>query len=466
MKRKLFSVLLTAALLLSATVPALADDDESASSANDTSSDAEFSALASEEGPVEDETTFDAPSAVEGFTADDGADMNDMVSDSDTPDENAVDDADEIVVLDGELAPEEPAEEAVTGESAIDEEPVAEDVPEIVEEPVTEDASETADEPVAEDMPEAADESATEDAPETVEESVTESAPETEDAPETPDESATEDAPETPDKSATEDASETLVEPATESVSAPLKRNALGLRSIEPVAENATEAIEESLTDMPGTALKMMTTPAMAVNAVPLLPDKVSEDEEDDEDDEELFATLFGETPVISVEVPDSGHILINPYCLKVQHGSDIVQDEIISDMSVLVNRSNVALSVQASAIGWAEDSSSEVRFVDDANDMQNKDLFVYYEFQNAPDQSGDVRWSGSYSGASNQLVVRNGANAAPELSEVLTIPAADDDSPTYAAFRAFGSASVPETGNWRATDTVSIRVAFTFTPT
>ena len=123
------------------------------------------------------------------------------------------------------------------------------------------------------------------------------------------------------------------------------------------------------------------------------------------------------------------------------------------------------ALSLQASAIGWAENSASTVRFVDDANDMQNKDLFVYYEFQNASDQSGDVRWSGSYSGASNQIVVRNGANATPELSEVLTIPAADDDSPTYAALRAFGSASVPATGSWRATDTVSVRVAFTFTP-
>ena len=408
MKRKLFSVLLTAALLLSATVPAFADDDESVSSANDTSSDAEFSASASEEGPVEDENTFDAPSVVEGFTADDVADTDETASDFDT---DTPDDADELAVLDGEFEQEEPAEETITGESAIDEEAVAEEVPETSEEPVAEDVPEIVEEPVAEDAPETVEEPVAEDVPETVEEPVAEDVPET-------------------------------VE--------------------EPVTEDVPETVKESLTDTLDAAPKMMTAPAMAVNAAPVLPDEVAEDKENDE---ELFATLFGEIPVISVEVPDSGHILINPYRLKVQHGSDTVQDEIISDTSVLVNRSNVALSVQASAIGWAEDSSSAVRFVDDVNDMQNKDLFVYYEFQNASDQSGDVRWSGSYSGASNQLVVRNGANAASELSEVLTIPAADDDSPTYVALRAFGSASVPSAGSWKKTDTVNIRVAFTFIP-
>ena len=444
MKRKLFSVLLTAALLLSATVPAFADDDESVSSANDTSSDAEFSASASEEGPVEDENTFDAPSVVEGFTADDVADTDETASDFDT---DTPDDADELAVLDGEFEQEEPAEETITGESAIDEEAVAEEVPETSEEPVAEDVPEIVEEPVAEDAPETVEEPVAEDVPETVEEPVAE------DVPETVEEPVAEDVPETVEEPVTEDVPKAVEEPVTEDVPETVE---------EPVAEDVPETVKESLTDTLDAAPKMMTAPAMAVNAAPVLPDEVAEDKENDE---ELFATLFGEIPVISVEVPDSGHILINPYRLKVQHGSDTVQDEIISDTSVLVNRSNVALSVQASAIGWAEDSSSAVRFVDDVNDMQNKDLFVYYEFQNASDQSGDVRWSGSYSGASNQLVVRNGANAASELSEVLTIPAADDDSPTYVALRAFGSASVPSAGSWKKTDTVNIRVAFTFIP-
>ena len=432
MTRKLFSVLLTAALLFSATVPAFADDNGSVSSANDTSSGAEFSVPASEEGPVEDESNFDALSAVEGSAADDGAETDNYAED-------------EEAVLDGVLETDKVTEEL----SGADAEPVTETEPETADASVTESEPETVEESVTETEPEMAEASVTESEPETEEASVTETEPETAEAsvtesePETAEESVTETEPETENASVTESEPETVEASVTES---------------EP--ETVEEPVTESQPETENNVKREITLGnVMAVSAAPVLPDEA------DEDEDELFATLFGEIPVISVTVPDSGHILINPYRLKVQQGSDTVQDEIISDVSVLVSRSNVDLSVQASAIGWAEDASSEVRFVDSADDLQNKDLFVYYEFLNAPDQSGDVRWSGSYSSASNQIVVRNGANAAPELSEVLTMPAANDGDPSYAAFRAFGSASVPDTGIWKATDTVSIRLAFTFTP-
>ena len=468
MTRKLFSVLLTAALLFSATVPAFADDNGSVSSANDTSSGAEFSVPASEEGPVEDESNFDALSAVEGSAADDGAETDNHAEDVEA-------------VLGGVLETDEVTEEL----SGADAEPVTETEPETADASVTESEPETVEESVTETEPEMAEASVTESEPETAETSVTENEPETaetsvtESEPETAEESVTESEPETVEKPVTETEPETAEASVTESEPETAEES---VTETEPETENASvtesepETVEASVTESEPETVEEPVTESqpetennvkreitlgnvMAVSAAPVLPDEA------DEDEDELFATLFGEIPVISVTVPDSGHILINPYRLKVQQGSDTVQDEIISDVSVLVSRSNVDLSVQASAIGWAEDASSEVRFVDSADDLQNKDLFVYYEFLNAPDQSGDVRWSGSYSSASNQIVVRNGANAAPELSEVLTMPAANDGDPSYAAFRAFGSASVPDTGIWKATDTVSIRLAFTFTP-
>ena len=294
MKRKLFSVLLTAALLLSATVPAFADDDESASSANDTSSGAEFSVPASEEGPVEDETTFDAPSAVEGFTAEDG-----IASDFDT---DTPGDADEIAVLDGDFAQEEPAEEAVTGESAIDEEPVAEDVPETADEPVTEDVPEIVEETVAEGVPETVEEPVAEDVPEIDDEPVAANVPETVEEP------VTANVPETVEEPVAEDVPEIVEEPVTETVEIPVTRSVSGTRS-QSVTEDAPETVEEPVVeDVP----EAVEEPVAAEEAVVSAEAAVEEPETVDAPvAEDVPETVDGYSGEKSIQVVDNRMIQI-----------------------------------------------------------------------------------------------------------------------------------------------------------
>lgn len=161
----------------------------------------------------------------------------------------------------------------------------------------------------------------------------------------------------------------------------------------------------------------------------------------------------------IRVCVPSSARIITNPYGLRVSLDGEISREQIVSAPIVFYSRTLAPVSVTAKAVGEAA-WGSEARFVtapfrvDDAE----KDLFVWFEFRNASDESGrGLTWSDHYTGLQNQIIVNMGR------SEVLTLPAAQPGEPSYGAFRAFGSMSASPAEGWTEADTVNITVAFTF---
>ena len=168
------------------------------------------------------------------------------------------------------------------------------------------------------------------------------------------------------------------------------------------------------------------------------------------------------EPPVIHVELPDAGRVVVNPYHLEVNMDGVSSTDQIVSAPMPIVSYSSVPVAVTASVTGRTAPGSDAV-FVQTPprNDAWAKELFLFAEFQPAFDAYGSAFWSGQYTGASNQLVVTAGGSPAAQVLEL----AAGDMVPSYGAFRLFGSASGSPERMWSTEDTIQVTLTFTFVP-
>lgn len=164
--------------------------------------------------------------------------------------------------------------------------------------------------------------------------------------------------------------------------------------------------------------------------------------------------------PVINVVLPTSARVVVNPYGLAVNMDGVSSTDQIVGAAMPIVSYSSVPVAVMASAAGQP-DPGSEVVFVNapPAEGAWEKELFLFAEFQNALDQYGSAFWSGTYTGAPNQLPVTGGAPM-----QVLTL-VAGDVTPSYGAFRLFGAAATAPANPWSAEDTINVTLTFTFVP-
>lgn len=164
--------------------------------------------------------------------------------------------------------------------------------------------------------------------------------------------------------------------------------------------------------------------------------------------------------PVINVVLPTSARVVVNPYGLAVNVDGVSSTDQIVSAATPIVSYSSVPVAVLASAVGLP-DPGSEAVFVSapPSEGAWGKELFLFAEFQNALDQYGSAFWSGTYTGAPNQLPVTGGAPM-----QVLTL-AEGDVTPSYGAFRLFGAAATAPANPWSAEDTINVTLTFTFVP-
>ena len=466
MKRKLLSVLLTAAFVLSLSVPAFAEESdapaENAPSASETSASAETKSESVGKTPEEKSESADTASETKSESVDTVSETKSETESAQTSGEGTVEEENVNNVAGGQSVAEGPATEESAGiaESAEAGNPVnaAETVDNTSE--TDADAAESVDNTSETDVDAEEPVNANAVAPvksvpvrKTVRPAKAVDNTEETDAAETDMDAESADGTEE-----TGDDAEKTVEPET-----PVAL--LGGVESETPMELLGEAEPEAPTELLGEA-EPETPVALLGGAESEAPMELLGDAEPEEPTE-AFAMLEA-YPVISVEIPRAATLVVNPYRLDVEINGDIYTDTILSEPRMIQSRSNMDLTVKASAVGW-QSGQSEARIVDSPSDMEGKSMFVYYEFANASDASGDVRWSGVYSGASNQIVtqgVASGSANMPEKTEVLTIPAAEDENtPSYAAFRAFGAASVPEAGVWTAEDNVEIRLAFSFIP-
>lgn len=187
------------------------------------------------------------------------------------------------------------------------------------------------------------------------------------------------------------------------------------------------------------------------------------------------------QTPTISISVPTTGAVVLNPYKMSVdvsaaQDGSEVVSDQIISATNYIKNKTDVALSVSATVTGKV---AGEAVFATASTQggtrpVTTKSAFVYLEVidAGAGDDADavapttvptDASWHAYDAKAVNQVLL---AAKAVTKANMLTVPAVAEDSSSFIAFRLAGDAASAPTKAWTSADTVGATIAFTFTPT
>lgn len=175
------------------------------------------------------------------------------------------------------------------------------------------------------------------------------------------------------------------------------------------------------------------------------------------------------EVPTISVTVPDTGAVVVNPYKLEVSVSGTDVTDQIISATQYLENASNVAIEVKASVTGTKEGNAVfATASTQGGKAVTTNSAFMYFEIILSDDNSSEPTWPESFDKTNvNQLLVGDTENAAK--STMVTMAAGDGSdaaaSNGYAAFHLAGDVADKLTTAWAATDKFGATIAFTFTP-
>jgi hypothetical protein len=155
---------------------------------------------------------------------------------------------------------------------------------------------------------------------------------------------------------------------------------------------------------------------------------------------------------VISVTVPTTGSITVNPY--EIEDDSTHSTAQIIHQAQSLVNNSACDVSVNVSAIGTFQNSSSAATFIGYSPDITStyQRIHLYVEF------GTDQNWAASYDEtATNQLLIRTTTTS---KNNVMTLTAGGTG---YFHFN--GAVSAGTYPMWsNDTDAFTVTLAFTFT--
>lgn len=167
--------------------------------------------------------------------------------------------------------------------------------------------------------------------------------------------------------------------------------------------------------------------------------------------------------PDISVVVPSTAEVFINPYRLPVTVESDETTAQIVSAPACIENRSEVPVSVTVSVTGAVKEGS-DLGLVSYPTEGvgTRKRAFVYFEMlASATENLPQSAWSGGYD-AEKHLVVRAGVTKSKK--NVVILSAADGAEP-FGAFRLSGDCVVAPRGGWSEGDGLDVEIAFTFKP-
>lgn len=174
---------------------------------------------------------------------------------------------------------------------------------------------------------------------------------------------------------------------------------------------------------------------------------------------ESVTDNLF-EDGEIRVTVPQSGHIFVNPYGMKVTLEGQESTDEIVSTSQVITNNSSVPVIVQASAVGSIVNGSSAA-FVSSPplEDSGEKEIFLYAEFQTQPSDPENENWQGSYTGADNQILIDEHPS---EPQPVLELGESGTET-ACGVFRLFGETTYEPEDPWVGEEVFEVVLTFTF---
>ena len=169
--------------------------------------------------------------------------------------------------------------------------------------------------------------------------------------------------------------------------------------------------------------------------------------------------------PTIKVTVPTTGAVGINPYGMEfeVDGLDEAATDKIISPVQFIKNESDVAISVDVSVSATPAEGVTLATAALKGTET-TKSVFLYFEIANAEDASTEPTWADAYNAKTAGHVIV-GTEAKPTVKTGVVQLAAGDDAATYAAFHMAGDVASKSAKPWADTDTVDVKIAFTFNP-
>ncbi len=172
--------------------------------------------------------------------------------------------------------------------------------------------------------------------------------------------------------------------------------------------------------------------------------------------------------PIISVTVPSSAEVYINPFQLPVEIGGEDQRDQIICTPAVIASASDIPLKVSVTVTGAVKEGSDMTLAASPTYGTGTaKSAFVYFEMvQSNSEDIESARWASAYDSSKHVPVVPNVPQTGTDL---LTLPPMTKDGEIanggYAPFRLTGDAVRKPTAEWTEKDGINVTIAFTFTP-
>lgn len=169
----------------------------------------------------------------------------------------------------------------------------------------------------------------------------------------------------------------------------------------------------------------------------------------------DVTVTVTTEVPTISVTLPTTADITINPYKMEVEIDGEKYSDSIISPEYTITNESDCGVKITATASATAG-GDAVIATAALKGTESTKSIFLYIDAA-----YGDTAYGEAYnSKAVNQLAITTKAT-----SKTIMELAAGADAATAGKYMIKGdAASAPETP-WAATDTATVTLSFKVDP-
>ena len=164
--------------------------------------------------------------------------------------------------------------------------------------------------------------------------------------------------------------------------------------------------------------------------------------------------------PEISVKVPSSSEIFINPYKMDVTIEADETNAQIVSVPAAIENESPVPLQVTATVTGKLKEGSDMSLSTSPTNGIgTRKKAFLYFEIVAANDEDS-ASWAKEYD-AEKHLIVRTTAKT---KKNIVTLSQSGKPG-SVGAFRLTGDCTATPKIPWAEKDGIDVEIAFTFKP-
>lgn len=172
--------------------------------------------------------------------------------------------------------------------------------------------------------------------------------------------------------------------------------------------------------------------------------------------------------PVISVSVPSSAGVVINPFQFPVEIEGENKREQIICTPAVISSSSDIPLKVSVTVTGTVTpESDMTLATAPTGGTGTVKSAFVYFEIVQS--SWGEVRkslWATAYDPAKHLRII----SGAPQTgTDMLTLSPLNKFGEIakggYAQFRLAGDAVRNPANEWNEKDGIDVMVAFTFTP-